>query len=981
MLRPSSLLSAGLLLLRLQSTAGIVVELSEILRVGDDFARGTYQTSFAETIADDFGGVDPIDADCPAAGKCIGLLTRDGSFELDSRYGCTEPFLSTPDDSRDAMDTCGVSYELTASSADTSTIASVKIALHPDSISTLTVSVERQTVVEVWEAAPGSTELQEIPGLEGLEGSDFEINGVMEAGEYFAVLEVEIYVNVVEVPVVGTSASTRTPISATATTDASSVMNTLDGDTSDASSWTCSSGEVCEITYDLQAPESLEQLRIAFSEASDAGGQLNFMAAGESGVYSMVRSGIEAGGRPVGADGLQTFGGVRALARYVKIQAVPASGGSIVINEVEFRVGDVAPVRPVAEKKWLKPTGPLPLGYDPNYDIRMPSDGGCDSPAHFEGCHVYYMKDGDLDSRWSCGPLAIGESTFSLDCDNQISLNYYRYVRQIQIAFHLGDEQHVEFSIDAETAQGWMTVVASAISSGDTTDYQTFNVGVHAKTLEIIPKFQRVNQWFSVKEMVILEKSNNAFVAGTVPVFDVDQRFENDDDDVGSISEVPTRFRFDIPSANDVFRISPKNSMVTAVRMRFPADREFVFDVSYGVYLSEQGDEDVIERFTSAGGKNEWETFTFSEVGDGSFSIIAVSGPTFANKPGYPTLRVVDLQVVGELVGNGPGYFKMVTTAMAHWDLMPDIIGNGVSDQEDIMTAICETKGASFDGTDCVGELDDSTVHITFRTGDYFLDGPVFVKSGVTLQGATSDDYPAWTYFNLHEGANNDNTAEEAILVFDGVTDATVEKIAFGRIVEVAVDIVPGTLGNLCMDIRNSQNLEIDQISPQACRNGAARFTDSSNITSFAFRDSTFETGNYMELTRVDNFHLNAMTNMSGLLIDTCNNIVFEGSDESELPNPKISPPSGGSQTASVVITGDSSGIVFKDTDVGPGAEPLFLMESSGQLTLDNIWDYEEAESGDCIVGVPEGSADDLVVQLNVNEQSLSKSGDCWVLD
>lgn len=59
---------------------------------------------------------------------------------------------------------------------------------------------------------------------------------------------------------------------------------------------------------------------------------------------------------------------------------------------------------------------------------------------------------------------------------------------------------------------------------------------------------------------------------------------------------------------------------------------------------------------------------------------------------------------------------------------------------------------------------------------------------------------------------------------------------------------------------------------------------------------------------------------MSGLLIDTCNNIVFEGSDESELPNPKISPPSGGSQTASVVITGDSSGIVFKDTDVGPGA-------------------------------------------------------------
>ena len=57
------------------------------------------------------------------------------------------------------------------------------------------------------------------------------------------------------------------------------------------------------------------------------------MAAGSSGVYSTVREGIVAGGRPVGSDGLQTFGGVRALARYVKIEVVPSSGESIIINE------------------------------------------------------------------------------------------------------------------------------------------------------------------------------------------------------------------------------------------------------------------------------------------------------------------------------------------------------------------------------------------------------------------------------------------------------------------------------------------------------------------------------------------------------------------------------------------------------------------------------------------------------------------------
>lgn len=50
--------------------------------------------------------------------------------------------------------------------------------------------MDSETVVEAWGATPGSTELQEIPGVEGLEGHLFRINGVMEAGEYFAILEV-----------------------------------------------------------------------------------------------------------------------------------------------------------------------------------------------------------------------------------------------------------------------------------------------------------------------------------------------------------------------------------------------------------------------------------------------------------------------------------------------------------------------------------------------------------------------------------------------------------------------------------------------------------------------------------------------------------------------------------------------------------------------------------------------------------------------
>ena len=37
-------------------------------------------------------------------------------------------------------------------------------------------------------------------------------------------------------------------------------------------------------------------------------------------------------------------------------------------------------------------------------------------------------------SRWSCGPLALGfGDRYSQGCDLEFDLNYFRYVRQIQI--------------------------------------------------------------------------------------------------------------------------------------------------------------------------------------------------------------------------------------------------------------------------------------------------------------------------------------------------------------------------------------------------------------------------------------------------------------------------------------------------------------------------------------------------------------------
>ena len=45
------------------------------------------------------------------------------------------------------------------------------------------------------------------------------------------------------------------------------------------------------------------------------------------------------------------------------------------------------------------------------------------------------------------------------------------------------------------------TVVPSAIASGTTAEYQTFDVSVHASKFRLVPKFQRYGQYMSISEV------------------------------------------------------------------------------------------------------------------------------------------------------------------------------------------------------------------------------------------------------------------------------------------------------------------------------------------------------------------------------------------------------------------------------------------------------------------------------------------------
>lgn len=47
-----------------------------------------------------------------------------------------------------------------------------------------------EEVLPSWTGRPGSSELQEIPGVEGATVSFVTINGILEPGDFFGVLEV-----------------------------------------------------------------------------------------------------------------------------------------------------------------------------------------------------------------------------------------------------------------------------------------------------------------------------------------------------------------------------------------------------------------------------------------------------------------------------------------------------------------------------------------------------------------------------------------------------------------------------------------------------------------------------------------------------------------------------------------------------------------------------------------------------------------------
>ena len=56
----------------------------------------------------------------------------------------------------------------------------------------------------------------------------------------------------------------------------------------------------------------------------------------------------------------------------------------------------------------------------------------------------------------------------------------------------------------------------------------------------------------------------------------------------------------------------------------------------------------------------------------------------------------------------------------------------------------------------------------------FFVNGPIFLKSNVTLQGQLNVEFSTWSDFYVYDGPNISGTGEDAVIVIDGATSVSV---------------------------------------------------------------------------------------------------------------------------------------------------------------------------------------------------------------
>eukprot|EP00903_Cladosiphon_okamuranus_P018639 g17154.t1 len=967
------------------------------------------------------------DGGCDPAG-CVGGNTRDGSLAPVSRWSCKGS-------------ACTITYNL----GGELNVVGINVALYKGDERTRTMDVKVDGAkVTTWTSSGVTLDFESIDL--GVAGQVVELTGVLADSDWLSITEVEILVDDGTTPPPSPTTPIVTPTPTVATPeqlysakevgtigtvtvaadlfdpklyaangcdpDGCTAALTRDGDLADKSRWSCSPqlGGECTITYDLGEEYSFQELRLAMFRGTTRQRTVSITVDGTL-VRNWESSGttddfevVDLTGNDGGLLGNLASSGVSG--QVVQITGQLGRTEWLSIKETEILVypknvvtpppAPTAPPTPAlsplpgAAPIPVPPLAPEPVSPTPTGDFQPV---GLLPLAWAVGTNLEksYIKDSDLSTTWSCtGDVKASDDPY-YDCRIGINLVSFRHVKQVKIALSDGTG-----AVDIRIASSWYTeddrTVAFVTSSGSADGFETYDFDAFTDYIHIAPVFGSNGQTFSVSEVEILEEVQ----PGEVTVTDFDTPYDNGD----GLWTGPITNGFDWSSDSDEAldrTLSwPLSSYATmdAIELQFPVGDTYKFDLQ----LFDDSD-DPVQVFPDLESQDAegWQSFDVSSYAGHVIEITLVIKGTGSGAPGF---KLLDARLMGASIDNPTDTFVVGSTLIESWGSQryADFVSEGTGDQKAINAAICAVKKADYDGVDCVGGDDAATGEVQMNFGEWFVDGPIVMKSGVFLNARYSiDDSPYVTDIFVEEGAAG-ITDVDAVVVMDGISDARIDDLwirgrydpesdapAVSGFGSVGLSIV-GSTNITCIDteirycdgdglvVRNSQGINIDagayddEYLPWTIgiSRGTGILVDSSDAV-WVRRHTVYDNG-------VAGIHVMGSNNFTfeATIADECwptDDCVIEGEGNVGSVD--------GQQPIEVIIE-DSTDVKFTDTRVQSANDPVMTVSASTGVSFDNCG-FSNVESGTCVIKVLD--TDSAVVTGGDPELSLQDTtdGPCWV--
>ncbi|CAN0405209.1 unnamed protein product, partial [Ascophyllum nodosum] len=937
---------------------------------------GTVEAGTLITVTIDAPLYDTNTADdngCDPTG-CVGEFTRDGDVTPNSRWSC-KPSLG-PDGS-----TCSIKYSL----ADVVSIEALNIALYKGDERTRTIEIYVDDVLATSWTSSGTTAGLEIVDLDVI-GQEVILRGVLDDSEWLSVKEVEILVDDGTDPVAveaGTLGTVKTvaalydtrlfgdngcdPVGCTAAL-------TRDGDLAADSRWSCapSLGGECTISYDLGVVRDLSELRLAMYQGTTRTRTIEVYVDGAL-ITTWTSSGT--------TDGFESVNLSWASGQVIELTGVLANTEWFSIIETKIMVisGEITPPTPtptlespqpvVMPTQNLEPVGRIPLA-------RGDSDL----------LNTFYVKDGDLSTAWTC--TADGADTDdNYQCLLYFNLFTYRHVIQVKIALTNGAGGVVDMRIGGRFNSNLFEEFVT--SSGTTDDFETYDYDYFTNIVSIAGVFTSPGGSISISEMEIVEEVQ----PGEVSVSDFATPYDNGDGLWNEVTADALEWTSDAEEAWDrklTFSLSTYSTL-NAVELQFPTGETYIFDLQlYDGRVSFPRSHFVWQNLESADAEG-WQSFDVSQFLSTNQYVTVISLVMRGTGSGAPGFYLLDARFIGVAEDNPTNQFFVASTFIETWEnaLYPDFVAERSGDQAAIMQAICAAKKASFDGVDCVGEDAAATGTVTLPLGDFLVNGNIYMKSGVSLEGRyTDDDAPFTTDIQLDDDAAG-NTAVNAIIVMDGISDAKIEDLWIRGLYDPETSnsgsAVDG-LGSTCVSITGSQNITCEDIEIRFCDGDAMVVSDSKIVNIDADRfDDEFSpwtigrsrgTGLVVDTCDAVWVRRHAMwdNGVAGIRILGSNNFTFEATfnDEYSSEGEGYVGSTDGQQPIEVIVE-SSTLVTFHNMSVRSTNDPVMTVSADSSAVIFDSCGFSRVDSGTCVIEMGDPSV------VTAKDDELTLVDNCYI--